>query len=330
MGEINPYRLKISQLRALVTIADSGSFSDAALQLNLSQSAISHAIATLEEELGVVLLSRGRQGAVLTPIGAQITEEARRVLQGLEHLCRQAQAARGLRAGQVRIAGFRSVATHLLPVVIQQFRQQYPGLGITINEYQNFQQVEEDLRQGRADVGFTYLPTQPEFEAWELLHDRYIVLLPPAPDPPPRPFTWPQLTSYPLILGPAHDSDRTYIDRHLNACGISVKPTYEVKEDSTILGMVKRGLGATIMARLAAEPIPPGIRVAEVPVPLERVIGLIVLRDALLPPAVYAFIDSFKQVVQQVPLDMVDSESPVTAPPVPSVPDQTNSSAPPQ
>jgi DNA-binding transcriptional LysR family regulator len=128
MGRINSSRLKLSQLRALVAIADTGSFSEAALKIDLSQSAVSHAIATLEEELGVVLLSRGRQGAVLTPTGQQITEDAR------HWCCRRwtVSAARrkwpkGLEGGEVRIAAFRSVATHVLPEVIRQFRAKYPS-----------------------------------------------------------------------------------------------------------------------------------------------------------------------------------------------------------
>ena len=68
MQEINNCKL-ISQLRALVTVADHSNLSSAALQLGLSQSTISHAIATLEE-LDVVLLIRGRHGVALTPIGA--------------------------------------------------------------------------------------------------------------------------------------------------------------------------------------------------------------------------------------------------------------------
>ncbi|MEM1290904.1 MAG: LysR family transcriptional regulator [Cyanobacteria bacterium P01_H01_bin.162] len=127
MGEINPYRLKISQLRALVAIADTGTFSDAALQLDLSQSSVSHAIATLEEVLGVVLFNRGRQGATLTPLGADMIAEARLMMQSLEKIGQLAQQSRGLQQGLVRIAGFRSVATHILPEVIQRFQQFYPG-----------------------------------------------------------------------------------------------------------------------------------------------------------------------------------------------------------
>ena len=104
MNTINPYRLKISQLRALVAVADLGRFSEAALHLDLSQSAVSHAIATLEEELGVVLVQRGRHGATLTPVGEQVVTEARQVLQSLEKICQKANLSKGLQGGQVRVA----------------------------------------------------------------------------------------------------------------------------------------------------------------------------------------------------------------------------------
>ena len=289
MGRINSSRLKLSQLRALVAIADTGSFSEAALRIDLSQSAVSHAIATLEDELGIVLLNRGRQGAILTPTGQRITEDARQVLQALDNICHKAEMAKGLEGGEVRIAAFRSVATHVLPDVIRQFRQKYPKISISIDEKFHYQQVEEDLRQGKADVGFTYLPTQADFESWELMRDRYIVLLPKSEAPFPEPFSWEDLARYPLILGPSYDGDRQTIERHLRNHGQDTTPAYAVREDSTILSMVERGLGATIMAKLAAEPIPPKLQVLELPVCLERVIGVIVVREALLPPPVFFF-----------------------------------------
>ena len=296
MGEINSHKLKISQLRALVAIAKVGSFSDAALQLDLSQSAVSHAISTLEDELGVILLNRGRQGAVLTPVGEQITAEAQLVLRSLEEICKKAQLAKGLQSGQVRVAGFRSVATHILPMVIEQFHNKYPNIGVSIDEFQHYSQVEEALRQGRADFGFTYLPTSAEFEAFELLRDRYIVLLPPSAKAITSPITWEQLTAYPLILPAIQDCCRDLIDQYLARFNQLLQPAYEVKEDSTILSMVQRGLGVSIMPQLAAEPIPEDLLVLDLPIPLERIIGVIVLAEALHPPSVFAFIDTLKAV----------------------------------
>ncbi|MEL6137346.1 MAG: LysR family transcriptional regulator [Cyanobacteria bacterium J06626_23] len=296
MAEINANRIKLSQLRALVAIATYGTFSDAALQLDLSQSAISHAIATLEDELGVILLNRGRQGAVLTPVGSEILTEAKHVLETLETITQKAQLAKGLRSGQVRVAGFRSVATHFLPPAIQQFRQQYPGITITINEFSHFHRVEDALRQGRADIGFSYLPTSDDFDTWELLHDDYIVLLPPSETNAPKQLTWKQLAQYPLIQTPLGDGCRYNIEQYLAQHQQRLDFAYEVREDSTIVSMVHRGLGATVMARLAAEPIPEDVIVAELPEPFERVLGVLMLADALQPPAVFAFLETLKRV----------------------------------
>ena len=294
MAETNPYKLKISQLRALAAIAEVGSFSDAAMHLDVSQSSVSHAIATLEEELGVVLLSRGRQGAVLTPVGEQITVEARQVLKSLESIRQKAQLAKGLQGGRVRVAGFRSVATHILPMVIEQFHKKHSAISVTIDEFHHYHQVEEALRQGRADLGFTYLPTAKEFESFELLRDRYIVLLPPTAKPISSPISWEQLMAYSLILPPPQDCCREMIERHLSRFNAPPQPAYEVKEDSTMIGMVQRGLGASIMAKLAAEPIPENLLVLDLPVPLERIIGVIILSEALHPPAIFAFIETLK------------------------------------
>ncbi len=300
MAEINVNRIKLSQLRALVAIARTGTFSDAASQLDLSQSAVSHAIATLEEELGVSLLSRGRQGAVLTPVGQQITTEAQAMLSRLINIGRKAQDAKGLQSGLVRVVGFRSVATHVLPVVIEEFRRQYPGISVSIGEGSDVRGAEEILRRGEADIGFTYLPVNDAFDAWELFRDDYVALLPKAKAPTSNaPLSWEQLTALPLILPLPDDGCRYNVDQYLLKHGQSVIPAYEVKEDSTVVGMVRRGLGATIIARLAAEPIPEDVIVCELPAPLQRVIGVITLADALQTPPVFAFLDTMKATWQQ-------------------------------
>ncbi len=69
-------QLKLAQLYVLITVSNCGSFSKAALQLQMSQSAVSYAISSLEAELGVVLLARGRYGAQVTPLGEEIVDRA--------------------------------------------------------------------------------------------------------------------------------------------------------------------------------------------------------------------------------------------------------------
>ena len=168
-----------SQLQSLIAVADHGSFSEAALQLQVSQSAVSYATAALEDDLGVLLFSRGRYGANLTPVGEQIVELSRQAMYLMEDIIKQANLAKGLYGGQVRISSFRSAATHILPGIIAQFCRRYPAISISIAEYDDRPDVERDLCKGRAEIGITYLPTSNEFETWELMRDEFVVLFPP-------------------------------------------------------------------------------------------------------------------------------------------------------
>jgi DNA-binding transcriptional LysR family regulator len=86
-----------------VAVAEQETFSEAALYLDLSQSAVSHSISALEEHLGVMLVFRGRHGARLTPVGDRIVSHARTILHQAEAIALEADLARGLKGGQVRI-----------------------------------------------------------------------------------------------------------------------------------------------------------------------------------------------------------------------------------
>lgn len=292
---MNLEALKLSQLRSLVTVARCSNFSEAALQLEVSQSAVSHAIASLEEQLGVVLLSRGRHGATLTPIGEQIVNHAQEILRLVEVIGKEARLSKGLEGGQVRVVSFRSAATHLLPGVIAQFRQRFPGISVTLLEGRSDDQVEQCLREGRADIGIVCLPPPADLLTWELMRDEYVVLLPPTVKVPGNRITWEELAKYPLIMPPRNDYCSTLIRGHLTCLNQSMNAAYEIQEDSTIVSMVMQGLGTTIIARLAAEPLPPEIQVFPLPIPLERSIRAAILTDALQPPAVYAFLETLQQ-----------------------------------
>jgi DNA-binding transcriptional LysR family regulator len=296
---MNLEAIKLSQLRALLAIAKHGNFSEAALHMDISQSAVSHSIATLENELGVVLLSRGRHGATLTPIGEQIVSHAQEILNLIEVMGKEAKLSNGLQTGQVRVVSFRSAATHLLPIVIAQFRQRFPSIDVTLIEHRGDDQVEQCVREGRADIGLICLPPPNDFQTWELMRDEYVVLLPPDAQVPNNKLTWDHLETYPLIMPPQLDYCSILIRGILKQAKRSIKAAYEIQEDSTIVNMVMQGLGATIMARLAAEPLPSNIQVHSLPDPLVRVIRAAIVAESLYPPAVYAFLDTLKQVSSQ-------------------------------
>ncbi len=300
MGHDRLGQLKPSQLRVLLAVADGGSFSEAGLQLQLSQSAVSYAIATLEEELGVMLFSRGRHGATVTPVGQQIVERARHVLHLIDDIYQQANLAKGFEGGQLRIAAFRSAATHILPEVIAQYCQRYPAIAITIAEYDDRPDVERDLRQGKADVGITYLPQAPDLELSELAQDEFVVLFPPEQELP-DPISWTDLSTCQLIMAPEGDTCDAIVVDHCRRYGAELNPIYRIRSDATIVNMVAKGLGAAISPQLAAEPIPAGVQVRSLPVPLFRTICVATLAEALLPPPVFAFMELLHSQAQDYP-----------------------------
>ncbi|MGP1371305.1 MAG: LysR family transcriptional regulator [Almyronema sp.] len=295
MSKAHHSGLKLSQLRALVAVADCGNFGEAAWQLGLTQPTISHAIASLEEELGVILLSRGRYGAQLTPAGTAITQQAQEILRLLEGMQQTANLHKGLQGGQVRIATFRSAAANLLPQVVAQFQVEYPAIDITMTEFYDYGAVEQQVRDGKADIGITFLPTSAEFEAWEMMRDPYWVLLPPTTAVSETRLSWQQLLALPLIVYPNDNSCYVDVQRYFQQAGHLLEPRYQFRETHTILNMVAQGLGAAIVPSLSAKPIPAGVKAVQLPSALERTVGAVLLADALQTPGVFAFMQIIKQ-----------------------------------
>ncbi|HIK18412.1 MAG TPA: LysR family transcriptional regulator [Leptolyngbyaceae cyanobacterium M33_DOE_097] len=287
-------QMKLSQLHALIAIAECNSFSEAALQLELSQSAVSNAIAALETDLGIALFSRGRHGASLTPAGERVLAYARQMVNLQEEILKEAHLTRRLKQGKVRLTSIRSVATHILPVIISQFQQQFPGISVSVVEQFDEKSVEEDLQKGLADIGFTDDFMGDEFETWEFLQDEYIVLLPPTLHLINSKLTWQQLKTYPLIV-PANEftSDKQAYAHCERYCQ-TIHTEYLAKSDSTIVSMVAQGLGAAILPRLAAEPIPAMIQVHSLPNPFFRTIRFAIRAKVDQPPHIYAFLEMLK------------------------------------
>ena len=291
---MNLSKLKLSQLRALAAIAECGNFSEAALQLGVNQSTVSHAIATLEDELGVVLLNRGRYGAQLTPVGEQITSKAIQVLQLLEGMAHDAQRTKGLQGGIVRIAAYRSVATHLLPGAIARLHSRYPNVGVTITEDNNIEHLQHLLVQGHIDICVAEKLEGSEFDSHLVFEDEYIALLPSQLGLRDAQLDYEDLRAHPLI-SPSHGTCFSRLDTYLKRNRISLEMAYYIRYDSSMVGMVKQGLGIALMPELAAAPIPPDVQVCRLPFSISRPIGASLLKDGLHTPAVYAFLDALRE-----------------------------------
>lgn len=281
--------MNIFHLQVLLTVVECQNFSTAALKLDISQAAVSRAIAALEDELGVSLLTRGRFGARPTLIGERVIHHAQRILQVREDIEAEINLAKGLDGGRVRIASFRSAATHLLPPMIARFSHRFPNVEVSLVE-DDPTGVEHALREGKVDIGLVPLPRSSEdLETWEIARDEFVVLLPESATVPEK-LTWEELSAYSFILL-NYGECTSVVQSHWAKWRQSFKVAYEIKEDSTIVSMVAQGLGAAVLPRLAAMPIPEGVQVRSMPVPLERSIGAAVMATVMHPPTVFTFLD---------------------------------------
>ncbi|MCC0175597.1 LysR family transcriptional regulator [Waterburya agarophytonicola K14] len=290
--------MKLSQIRSFVTVARYGKFSQAAIELNLTQPTVSHAIATLENDLGVQLLFRSKKGVNLTPAGESILAHCDRLLQSIEDIHQEANRFKSLGVGKIKISTFRGAAAQLLPQIRANFKTQYPQIAIEIAEEKDCPQVEQMIYEGKADIGFTILPTTKDLDTIEVLRDKYIVLLPPNitfSQPPNSAIAWTRLLSLPIVSYPDRNTCFRQIQNHFAGEGYKFQPAEQVRESDTIINLVATGVGAAILPQLSVFHIPEGVTVCELPKPLQRIVVAATPKDADLSHAVWAFIDFLKQ-----------------------------------
>jgi DNA-binding transcriptional LysR family regulator len=290
--------MKLSQIRSFVTVAKYGKFSQAAIELDLTQPTVSHAIATLENDLGVQLLFRSKKGVSLTPAGESILVHCDRLLKSIEDIQQEANRFKSLDVGQVKISAFRGAAAQLLPKIRADFQHQYPQINIQIVEEKDCPQVEQMVYEGQADLGFTILPTTKDLDTIEVRRDNYIVLLPSKINFSPTSgasISWTQLLSLPIISYPNQNSCFRQIQNYFTAAGYQFKPAEQVRESDTIVSLVAAGSGAAILPQLSVFHIPEGVTACQLPQPLQRIVVAATPKDVDLSYAVWAFIDFLKQ-----------------------------------
>lgn len=277
--------MKLSQLKMFVAVADHGSFSAAAAELDCTQSRISHAIAELERALGTRLLTRAREGSAPTDAGHRVLEKARQMLRLESSLLDAARDGCDL-AGHVRIACFRSVGTHLLPYALEELAHAYPGLRVDIDDScEQSVDVTAALRHGRAEIGIVQLPVESEFLSYAYVHDSYMLVVP-ASLKPSVTHGWPQLEHLPFIeLGCAGAA--TILER-CRAAGFSAMRSRTMSNETSVASMVGRGMGYSILPRLATFPEPAEVRTLPLPIPARRQFAIAGLPETLRTPAVKA------------------------------------------
>lgn len=260
--------LKLSQLELFVAVVQSGSFSAAAVELECTQSRVSHGIAELERTLGVHVLQRSRAGCVPTEAGHRVLLKARQMLRMAESMLVLAQEDTRV-VGQVRLACFRSLAEHIVPDVLAALARDYPGIQVEVEDgCVDSLEVNQAMAQGRVDVGISSFYLDKQWLQWPFLHDVYVLVLPAEWAALPKPVTWEQLHVWPYIE--SRNVGSGLMREQCAAHGFAPQRVRRLVGDSSVLAQVKRGLGYSIMPQLAAFPPPPGIVCMPLPVTIRR------------------------------------------------------------
>ena len=263
--------------RYFVWVAETGSFRAAALRAHRSQPAISLAIKNIEARLGQPLFERGSP-IVLTAFGRECLEVIKRLVEHahsadelLLHMARR-------NTSFVRVASIMSFATHWMPQLIEQFRAQHPHIALQVQD-DNSEGVERMVLDGQIDVGICS----------EVSHDRRLKFTPLLEDTfgfvchrshplaERKSVTWRQIAALPNMIG-------TVAHRQLEGypqAAFLRHPDFSVSNMLSLVPMLARGMGVTVLARLGVPPDRDDLVFVPLKKPsIDRRLGIMQLADA--------------------------------------------------
>jgi DNA-binding transcriptional LysR family regulator len=273
-------------------------FRKAAEALAVAQPALSRAVAQLEAALNVDLLNRNRRGVELTPAGRLLLERIEPLLRNIAALPLELNALSSGQVGHIRVAFTGLAMATVLPVILREFNQRFPGVRVELNESPTSAQLAA-LQNGQLGCGFFHpdAPT-PGLHTRLLLRERNGVLLPANHSLAERSkLQLRDLAEMPFVLFP-REHNPGYYDRILAAfgkAGVTPRIAEEVWPRANAVGLVRAGLGATFMTPSEAQHLPPEVvfHPLEGPTPESRLV--IGWRKT---PAPDAALEAFLNVVQ--------------------------------
>ncbi|WP_406271451.1 LysR family transcriptional regulator [Nocardia sp. NBC_00881] len=243
--------MELQQMRYVVAVAETNSFTRAAERCLVVQSALSHQIARLERELGARLFERTSRRVRLTPAGAAFLPAARQCLDAAERAAAEVAAAVGEVRGRLAVGLIPTVAAVDIPGALRDFRQQYPHVRISLRVGASEDLVEQ-VEKGAVDVAFLGLPTtaRPQgVAAHELARDRLVAVV--APDHPlahEPAVDLRRLSSEVFVDLPAGTAGRAQSDQAFSAAGLDRSVAFEVTTaDSMMARLVGQGLGVAML-----------------------------------------------------------------------------------
>ncbi len=243
--------MDIANLTAFVSVAETGSFSQASEQLYLTQPAISKRISALENELDIALFDRIGRQVTLTEAGTALLQHARLILQQVEDSKRAIRNLSGHIAGKLSIGTSHHIGLHRLPPVLRTFTRLYPEVELDLH-FMDSEEACSAVEHGRLELGIVTLPLQPA----HVLHTREV-----WPDPldivvnPDHPLTKKKkllpedLAAYTSILPTRGTYTRQIFEATLEQHKLALKVGLSTNYLETIKMMVSVGLGWSVLPR---------------------------------------------------------------------------------
>lgn len=230
--------------------AKTGSLSQAAKTLYLTQPSVSHAIKQLEDRLGITLFYRNAKGVALTQEGAVLYSyiEQSQILIALAE--EKMTALKNLDSGELRIGGSDSLFKHYLLPYLEQFHERNPGVKLHLN-HGTTPEIISFLKEGRIDLGVIRMPivdAQLQVRESLQLQDCFVAGARFA-ELKGKVLSLDELLGYPIILFSRNSRARMTITELFQSYGYSIKPEIEVGSVDLLTEFAKRGLGISYVTR---------------------------------------------------------------------------------
>lgn len=242
-----------SRLKAFCLVVDLGGFSRAAEALFLTQSAVSHIVRNLEQELGVKLLRREAKNVVPTPAGKSFYNHAKKILAGYRSMTNDIRELVGKPKGPLRIGATETAAMYLLPQLLYNFSKTYPDVMISIS-VGGTALVTEDLKEGMVDLSIVEgLAGNDRVLAAEIASDEIVLVC--ADNNPLA--TKSHLSAYdllsqPFVLPEPGDGLREMAESYLVSLGIEMRKIRVIMtlgNPDLVVQMVQTGLGIAFVSK---------------------------------------------------------------------------------
>jgi len=297
--------MDLKQLEYFVRVAELGSFTRAAIELDVAQPALSRQVRLLEVELRQNLLVRNGRGAVPTEAGKLLLEHGRGILHQVERAREDLGRLRGGLAGRVAVGLPNSVARVLTVPLTRAFREALPEARLSISEGLS-SSLQEGLIGGRLDIVVLY-NAQPsrELDISPLMEEDLVLVearLPGLPeDPPPGPIALAEVARLPLVIPTRPNAIRMHVEAEMADIGCRPLVALEIDGVSAILDLVLDGAGYAILSRnaLLNSPRPSAYTARQIGTPPLRI--RLSLATSLQRPATP---------VQKATLDLIRSRAP--------------------